>query len=72
MENRDRRDIVRLVGAGLLALLLVAFVVANSASVKVSFIVTERQVPLIVVLVVTALLSSLVTLILVRRRSPKT
>lgn len=69
-DDRDRRELVRLVCAGILALLLVAFVVANSDSVPVSFIVTERRVPLIVVLVVTALLSSLVTLIIARRRHP--
>ena len=71
MEDRKRRELVRLVGAAVLVLVLVLFVVGNSQSVKVSFIVTDRRVPLIWVLVVTAVLSSLVTLILARRRYRK-
>ena len=67
-QQDSKRERIRIICAGILVLLLVGFVVANSNKVKVSFIVTDRQVPLIVVLVVTALLSSVVTLILARRR----
>ncbi|MGH9280144.1 MAG: hypothetical protein ACRD12_18845 [Acidimicrobiales bacterium] len=68
MAENKPNERARLIGAGILVLILVAFVVANSASVKVSFLITDRQVPLIIVLVVTALLSALVTLILTRHR----
>jgi uncharacterized integral membrane protein len=58
VDDRQRRDAVRLVGGLVLVAVLVAFVVDNSRSVRVGFLVTDRQVPLIWVLIVTALLGA--------------
>jgi uncharacterized integral membrane protein len=64
MEDQQRRELGRLIGAVILVAVLVAFVIDNSRSVKVSFIVTDRRVPLIWVLVVTALLGAIADRIL--------
>lgn len=59
MDADRRRELVRLVGALILVAVLVAFVLGNSHSVKVSFVFTSRRVPLIWVLLVTAVLGAL-------------
>jgi uncharacterized integral membrane protein len=64
MEDQQRREVGKLIGAVVLVAVLVAFVIDNSRSVKVSFIVTDRRVPLIWVLVVTALLGAVADRIL--------
>lgn len=63
-DGQGRRELARLVGALVLVAVLVAFVIDNSRSVKVSFIVTDRRVPLIWVLVVTAVLGAIADRIL--------
>ena len=58
MDEQRRRELVRLAGAVAIVLLLIAFVLDNSRLVTVGFVVTERRVRLIWVLVVTALLGA--------------
>lgn len=60
MEEHRRRELIRLSGAVALVLVLVAFVVDNRHTVRVGFIVTDRRVPLIFVLVITAVLGAVV------------
>jgi uncharacterized integral membrane protein len=56
--RRDARSTARLVAAVVLAVLLVAFVVDNTDDVEVGFVFTDGEVPLIVVLVLTALVGA--------------
>jgi uncharacterized integral membrane protein len=55
----DGRDTARVVVAVVLVAALVAFVVDNIGSVKVGFVFTDREIPLIFVLVGTALLGAI-------------
>jgi uncharacterized integral membrane protein len=57
--ERDTRNVVKIVAILVLLALLVAFVVDNTDSVKVGFVVTDRRPPLIIVLIVTALIGAL-------------
>jgi uncharacterized integral membrane protein len=57
-EGGGRREIVGIAGALALVIVLVAFVLDNSHRVTVGFVVTERRVALIWVLLVTALLGA--------------
>ena len=68
-RTRQTRDVVRLVAAGVIVVVLVAFILDNSRSVKVGFVFTSATVPLIWVLIVTALLGAgLDRLVIWRRR----
>jgi uncharacterized integral membrane protein len=58
-SGRDGRDTARIAVAVLLVAALVAFVVDNIGSVKVGFIFTDREIPLIFVLVATALIGAI-------------
>ncbi len=63
------REIVRVLLLLVVIGLLVAFVVDNSQSVRVGFVFTDANPPLIWVLVVTALLGALADRLWLRRRS---
>ncbi len=70
-DGRDARDNARIVVALVIVAALVAFVVDNIDSVKVGFVFTDRKIPLIFVLVATALLGAIVDRLVqyaVRRR----
>ena len=68
-RTREARDVARLVAAGVIVVVLVAFVLDNSHSVKVGFVFSSATVPLIWVLIVTALLGAgLDRLVIWRRR----
>ncbi len=70
--KRDTRDLVRLVGFGLGLVLLVAFVVANSSSVRVDFVFFSHTSSLIWVILISALLGVLIDrLVIVLRRRRK-
>jgi uncharacterized integral membrane protein len=58
----------RLVIAIIVLVILVAFVIANTRSVKVSFLFTDRHPPLIFVLVVTAIIGALLDRLWIRIR----
>jgi uncharacterized integral membrane protein len=58
MDDQRRRELVRLVGGAAIVAVLIAFVIDNSHRVTVGFVVTERRVALIWVLVVTAVLGA--------------
>jgi uncharacterized integral membrane protein len=58
-RGRDGRDTARIIVAVVLVAALVAFVVDNIGSVKVGFVFTDRKIPLIFVLVATALIGAL-------------
>jgi uncharacterized integral membrane protein len=58
-RSLDGRDTARVVVAVVLVAALVAFVVDNIGSVKVGFVFTDREIPLIFVLVGTALLGAI-------------
>lgn len=57
-RDLDRREIARVASLILIIVILVAFVLDNSHSVRVGFVVTEREPRLIWVLIVTALLGA--------------
>ena len=68
----ETAEIARLVGAAIFVILFIAFILGNSQSVKVSFVFFDTEVPLIWVLVVTALLGAAVDrLVSISRRSAK-
>jgi len=72
-RKRDRREMVRIVAAVVALILLVAFVLDNSQTVKVGFVLFSRQISLIWVLLIAAILGALVDrlVILVRKRRRK-
>jgi len=73
-SKRDTRDIIRLVVFGLGLVLLVAFIIANSASVRVHFVFFDTRASLIWVILVSALLGVLVdrlAIMLSKRRRAK-
>ena len=59
-QSRPKRDVVRIIAVGILAVALAAFVIDNTQSVRVGFVVDERNPPLIWVLVVTLLLGAVI------------
>lgn len=58
LDEDRRRELVRVAGALAVVVVLIAFVLDNSHQVTVGFVVTERRVALIWVLVVTAVLGA--------------
>lgn len=70
--RRSNREIARIVGAAVALVLLVAFVIDNSQTVKVGFVFTSREVSLIWVILISAVLGAvvdrLVILLRARRR----
>jgi uncharacterized integral membrane protein len=73
--KRDRRDVNRLVVAVVALILLVAFVLDNSATVKVGFVFFSTRISLIWVLLIAAFLGALVdrlVILLGQRRKKKT
>jgi uncharacterized integral membrane protein len=72
-KKRDTREVVRLVAAGVGLILLVAFVLDNSQTVKVGFVVFSTQLSLIWVLLIAAVLGAVVDrlVILLRQRRKK-
>lgn len=57
-SDGDSGSKVRLVVGSILGIVLVAFVLANTTSVSVNFIVAKVEMPLIIVLVVTAVVGA--------------
>jgi uncharacterized integral membrane protein len=72
-KKRERRDNIRIVGAAVALILLVAFVLDNSHTVKVGFVFFSTRISLIWVLLIAAVLGALVDrlVILLRRRRKK-
>lgn len=67
----DGLELLKRFGPSLvLLILLVWFVLANSQEVEVNFFFVTAQAPLIVVLIATALVGALITILLQRRRRP--
>ena len=64
----QRRDRARLVAAGIIGALIAAFAVVNFNHVKVHWIITTGQTPLIIVIAVAFLLGMLVDRLLIRAR----
>ncbi|HUP73826.1 MAG TPA: LapA family protein [Acidimicrobiales bacterium] len=53
-NDLDKRQLARLIAVGVLVVVLLAFVIDNTQSVRVGFVFFERNPPLIWILVVTA------------------
>jgi uncharacterized integral membrane protein len=73
-SQRNNRDIARLIVFGLGLIFLIAFIIANSASVRVRFVVFDTRASLVWVIVVSALLGVLVdrlAIVLRKRRASK-
>ncbi len=75
-RKRSNREVARLVVAGVGLILLIAFVLDNSQTVKVGFVFFNTQLSLIWVLLIAALLGALVDRLVIylsqrRRRAPK-
>ena len=58
--TRDTRDTIRIVAVLILVAVLVAFVLDNTDDVEIGYVVGDSEIPLIVVLVATALLGALI------------
>ncbi len=72
--KRDARDVARLVGLAVAVILFVAFVVANSSSVRVDFLVFSHSSSLIWVILISALLGVLIDRLVIflgRRRKAR-
>jgi uncharacterized integral membrane protein len=72
--KRNTRDIARLVVFGLGLIFLIAFIIANSSSVRVRFVVFDTRASLIWVILVSAVLGVLVdrlAILLRKRRASK-
>lgn len=63
------RDLLRHLPAVVLVLVLVAFAIDNRRKVTVGFVVTDERVPLVFVLVATALIGAVIGALLRRRRN---
>lgn len=66
--QRTARETARLVVSGVLAAVLAVFVVLNTKSVEINFVVEKASVPLILVLASTGALGVVIGLLLARRR----
>ena len=66
----DRREVARVTGLIIVAVILVALILDNSHSVRVGFVVTEREPRLIWVLIATALLGAAIDRLIRWRRRP--
>ena len=75
-DKREPRDVARLVVSGLALVLLIAFVIDNSDTVKVGFVFFSTQLSLIWVLLIAAVLGALVDRLVIfleqRRRRART
>jgi len=72
--KRETRDIVRLVVLGIAVVLLIAFIVGNSTSVKVNFVFFDTRASLIWVILISALLGVIVdrlAIVLAKRRKSR-
>jgi len=72
--KRDTKDVVRLVVFGLGLVLLIAFVIGNSATVKVNFVFFDTRASLIWVILLSAVLGLLVDRLIIalgRRRKDR-
>ena len=67
-KRRDTKNSVRLVVFAIAVVLLVWFVIGNAHSVKVQFGVTSAQTSLIAVILLSAALGALISLVMVRRK----
>ena len=72
-KKRETREVVRLVAAGIGLIVLVAFVLDNSQTVKVGFVFFSTELSLIWVLLIAAVLGAVVDrlVILLRQRRKK-
>jgi uncharacterized integral membrane protein len=66
--ERSSRDTGKLVVIAVLVIVLIAFVIDNTRKVKVGFVFTDFTLPLIFVLVATAVLGALIDRLLQARR----
>jgi uncharacterized integral membrane protein len=66
--RRDRKGTARLIAALVLGALLTLFAVLNSQSVRIHWIVTTTDVPMIVVIVACGLIGAIVAWLIARRR----
>jgi uncharacterized integral membrane protein len=64
----DRRQQFRLITIAVVVTLLVWFAAENFQDVSIHFWVTDRQAPLILVILISGLLGALITVLVMRRR----
>jgi uncharacterized integral membrane protein len=58
-QTRSGRDTAKLVAIAVLAIVLIVFVIANTDSVTIDFLLTDVEIPLIFVLLGTAILGAI-------------
>jgi uncharacterized integral membrane protein len=68
-EERDTRDVVRIVAAVVLVIVLLALVIDNTRKVKIGYVVGDARMPLVVLVLLSAALGALVSWLLTRRHS---
>lgn len=68
-SGSGNRDLLRHLPAAVLVLILVAFAIDNRRDVTVGFVFADEKVPLVLVLLATAIVGALVGALLRRRRS---
>jgi uncharacterized integral membrane protein len=68
-EERDTRDIVRIVAAVVLVIILLALIIDNTRKVKIGYVVGDARMPLVVLVLLSAALGALVSWLLTRRHS---
>ncbi len=67
-NRRDPKHVARLVVFAVAVVLLVWFVIGNAHTVNVEFWVTSAQTSLIAVILISAALGALISLVMVRRK----
>ena len=70
-NRRDPKRDARLIGSGIVGVLLVWFALVNLRSVPIEFWVSKSHAPLILVIAVSSLFGGLLTALAMHRKSPK-
>ena len=60
-SDRSAQDTLRLIAAGILGILLALFVLMNTDKTKVDFVVTDTELPLVIVLIGTAITGAVIS-----------
>jgi uncharacterized integral membrane protein len=68
-EQRETRDVVRMVAVGVLVVVLLALIIDNTRKVKIGYVFGDARLPLVVLVLLSAALGALVSWLLTRRHS---
>lgn len=67
-ESRSSRDVVRLAIGGILVVVLLALILDNTRKVRIGYVFGHKNMPLVVLVILSALLGAAVTWLIMWRR----